>query len=259
MPTTPPRWPRRRGCARRSAAATRRSTGTSTSPSAPAPRRRTGEVDGTELLVRAGLALDAARAAGGARSHAFERALLEAAVERGRLADELVAALGRGQLVAALPADRGARRRRASPPWRRSCAGSTPSTGCCRRPASCRTSRTRRSSSSGPAGAPAGLPRRRRLARPPPEHADLGVTVNVAARQLAEDGLVDDVRDALAAAGLPPRALTIEITETAAMRDAPPPATACGPCARSACAWPSTTSAPATPRSATCGASTSTC
>ena len=31
------------------------------------------------------------------------------------------------------------------------------------------------------------------------------MTVNVAARQLAEDSLVDDVRDALAAAGLPPR------------------------------------------------------
>jgi len=46
------------------------------------------------------------------------------------------------------------------------------------------------------------------------------VTVNVAARQLAEDSLIDDVRDALAAAGLPPRALTIEVTETAAMRDA---------------------------------------
>jgi EAL domain-containing protein (putative c-di-GMP-specific phosphodiesterase class I) len=52
-----------------------------------------------------------------------------------------------------------------------------------------------------------------------PEHADLTVTVNVAARQLAEQDFVREVESALAASALPPTALTIEITETVAMRD----------------------------------------
>ncbi len=48
----------------------------------------------------------------------------------------------------------------------------------------------------------------------------LAVSVNVSARQLESDGLVDDVRMALAASGLDARALVVEITETALMRDA---------------------------------------
>ncbi|HEX3435030.1 MAG TPA: EAL domain-containing protein [Solirubrobacteraceae bacterium] len=46
------------------------------------------------------------------------------------------------------------------------------------------------------------------------------IAVNVSARQLDSDEFVADVRDALAASGLDPRALTIEITETTLMRDA---------------------------------------
>jgi diguanylate cyclase (GGDEF)-like protein len=46
-----------------------------------------------------------------------------------------------------------------------------------------------------------------------------GAWVNVSARQLDDDELIDDVRDALQRSGLDPGALTLEITETALMRD----------------------------------------
>ncbi|MDQ2749657.1 MAG: EAL domain-containing protein [Actinomycetota bacterium] len=49
--------------------------------------------------------------------------------------------------------------------------------------------------------------------------SDLSVSVNVSARQLDTDDIIDDVRDALTASGLPATALTLEITETALMRD----------------------------------------
>ncbi len=49
--------------------------------------------------------------------------------------------------------------------------------------------------------------------------SDLSVAVNVSGRQLDRDGVVDDVRDALAASGLDPALLTIEVTETALMRN----------------------------------------
>jgi diguanylate cyclase (GGDEF)-like protein len=48
----------------------------------------------------------------------------------------------------------------------------------------------------------------------------LGISVNVSGRQLDNDGLIDDVRDALLDSGLDAAALTLEITETALMRDA---------------------------------------
>ena len=47
----------------------------------------------------------------------------------------------------------------------------------------------------------------------------IGMAVNVSARQLDTDELVHDVRDALAASGLEPGVLTIEITETTLMRN----------------------------------------
>jgi diguanylate cyclase (GGDEF)-like protein len=49
---------------------------------------------------------------------------------------------------------------------------------------------------------------------------EIGVSVNVSARQLDDAGLLSAVGDALAASGLPPAALTLEITETVLMRDA---------------------------------------
>jgi diguanylate cyclase (GGDEF)-like protein len=48
---------------------------------------------------------------------------------------------------------------------------------------------------------------------------DLSVAVNVSARQLDEDGLLSDVQEALRCNGLDPQKLTLEITETALMRD----------------------------------------
>ena len=47
----------------------------------------------------------------------------------------------------------------------------------------------------------------------------LGVSVNVSARQLDDDAIVTDVRAALAISTLDPSALTLEITETALMRN----------------------------------------
>jgi diguanylate cyclase (GGDEF)-like protein len=47
----------------------------------------------------------------------------------------------------------------------------------------------------------------------------LGISVNVSARQLDDDAIVTDVRTALETSGLDPAALTLEITETALMRN----------------------------------------
>lgn len=47
-----------------------------------------------------------------------------------------------------------------------------------------------------------------------PGHGDLFVTVNVSGRQLLQDLFIDDVRAALAASGLPPAALVVEVTES---------------------------------------------
>jgi len=48
----------------------------------------------------------------------------------------------------------------------------------------------------------------------------IGIAVNVSARQLDDDALLDHVQEALAVSGLDPTALTIEITETTLMRNA---------------------------------------
>jgi diguanylate cyclase (GGDEF)-like protein len=48
----------------------------------------------------------------------------------------------------------------------------------------------------------------------------LGLSVNVSQLQLDTDDLIDDVKGALAASGLAPEALTLEITETALMHNA---------------------------------------
>lgn len=47
----------------------------------------------------------------------------------------------------------------------------------------------------------------------------IGISVNVSARQLDEEVLIEDVEAALTESGLDPHALTLEITETALMRD----------------------------------------
>jgi diguanylate cyclase (GGDEF)-like protein len=48
---------------------------------------------------------------------------------------------------------------------------------------------------------------------------EIAMAVNVSGRQLDSDELLADIRDALAGSGLPPTALTIEITETTLMRN----------------------------------------
>jgi len=48
----------------------------------------------------------------------------------------------------------------------------------------------------------------------------IGMAVNVSGRQLDDDELIEDVRRALAESGVDPTTLTLEITETALMRDA---------------------------------------
>jgi diguanylate cyclase (GGDEF)-like protein len=48
----------------------------------------------------------------------------------------------------------------------------------------------------------------------------IGVAVNVSAKQLERDDVVTDVREAISRSGLAPNALTLEITETALMRNA---------------------------------------
>jgi diguanylate cyclase (GGDEF)-like protein len=49
----------------------------------------------------------------------------------------------------------------------------------------------------------------------------IGMSVNVSARQLDQEGFPQDVRDALESSGIEPSMLTLEITETALMRDVP--------------------------------------
>jgi diguanylate cyclase (GGDEF)-like protein len=50
---------------------------------------------------------------------------------------------------------------------------------------------------------------------------EIGMSVNVSSRQLERDEFVSEVHDALTDSGLVPEALTLEITETVLMRDAP--------------------------------------
>jgi EAL domain-containing protein (putative c-di-GMP-specific phosphodiesterase class I) len=48
---------------------------------------------------------------------------------------------------------------------------------------------------------------------------DIGMSVNVSARQLGRDGFANDVRRALLEHGIEPSSLTLEVTETTIMRD----------------------------------------
>ena len=52
-----------------------------------------------------------------------------------------------------------------------------------------------------------------------PDHTDLLVTVNLSARQVGDDQIVQQVSAALAASGLEPHRLVLEITETVLMHD----------------------------------------
>ncbi len=52
------------------------------------------------------------------------------------------------------------------------------------------------------------------------EGHEIGVAVNVSARQVDREGLLEEVREALSGSALRPDALTLEVTETTIMRDA---------------------------------------
>jgi len=51
------------------------------------------------------------------------------------------------------------------------------------------------------------------------EGSDLGISVNISARQLDQDVIIDHIREALELSGLEPAMLTIEVSETALMRN----------------------------------------
>jgi EAL domain-containing protein (putative c-di-GMP-specific phosphodiesterase class I) len=50
------------------------------------------------------------------------------------------------------------------------------------------------------------------------DHVSLHVTVNLSARQIPDPGLVEEVASSLAASGLPPASLVLELTESAIMQ-----------------------------------------
>ncbi len=79
----------------------------------------------------------------------------------------------------------------------------------------------------------------------------LRVSVNISMHQLRKGDFVELVAAVLAETGLPPAQLELELTETQLSDDVSAVAELFGACARWACAWRSTTSAPAIPRSAT--------
>ncbi len=80
------------------------------------------------------------------------------------------------------------------------------------------------------------------------EGHDLGIAVNVSARQLDSDELIEDVSRALRESGLEASSLTLEVTETTIMRDADATAKRLHALKGLGCASRSTTSAPATAR-----------
>ena len=155
---------------------------------------------------------------------------------------------------------RSGRRHRRS---RRSCAGTTPSAACSARSRSSRS--PRRAGSSTRSVSTCWRPRADEAA-PVVGRARAGHAAAVDQRQRRRPAscstrdLPDRVEALLARCGLAPRALILEITEGALMKDPPAAIDALRrAAASSACASRSTTSAPATRRSRTCSSSRSTC
>src|SRR5206468_9950938 len=59
----------------------------------------------------------------------------------------------------------------------------------------------------------------RRLQQPCPKSPPLSMSVNLSARQLQSPTIVADVREALEEGGIDPATLTLEVTETAMMKN----------------------------------------
>jgi hypothetical protein len=90
------------------------------------------------------------------------------------------------------------------------------------------------------------------------EDEPLVVRVNVSARELAQDDLIDLVVAALQRTGMDPSHLALEVTESVLVEDPSRRSRRSALSSSSASRSPSTTSAPATRRSSTCGPSPST-
>ncbi|MDP8978875.1 MAG: EAL domain-containing protein [Actinomycetota bacterium] len=86
----------------------------------------------------------------------------------------------------------------------------------------------------------------------------LTVAVNISARNLLDPELPDDVAGLLAAHGLEPGRLELEISESTVMGIPAAPWTCCRGCPGWGSAWPSTTTASATRRWPTCAGCRST-
>jgi EAL domain-containing protein (putative c-di-GMP-specific phosphodiesterase class I) len=86
----------------------------------------------------------------------------------------------------------------------------------------------------------------------------LTMTINVSARQIRDPRLTEDVRDAIAAAGIAPERVVLEVTETMLVHDPAEVADVLRALKALGFVSPSTTSAPATPRCPTCRTSRST-
>ena len=87
---------------------------------------------------------------------------------------------------------------------------------------------------------------------------EIGMAVNVSARQLQHPDFVSHVEEALGAAGFPPHCLTLELTESVLLRRPATPRHGSRRSRRAASRSRSTISVPATPRFHTCSASPST-
>ncbi len=170
-----------------------------------------------DLLRDADVALYEAKAAGKNRYEVFDPEMQTEILRRIELEFDLRSALDRRPVPPRLPADLQPRR-----PHRRRRRGVAALGASDARDRPARRvhphPRTDRPDPRGrPLGAPPGLRADGGLAR---RGDTLDVSVNVSGRQLDNDDIVDDIRDALATSGLAATSLIIEVTETALMRNA---------------------------------------
>ena len=206
-------------------------------------------VDADSLLQRADVAMyqakEAAHGLSGLRPDA------RPALARAARADGRAAARARARRAdPALPAQGRPRRPGWSPASRRSCAGSTRSTGCCGPGAFLPLAEH----TGADAAAHAARARDRALASSRAWRADgldLHVAVNLAVQNLLDLRTPGHVAELLERHGLPPEVLTLEVTESLMLHDPQRAGRSWPTSSSSASASRSTTSAPATPRSST--------
>ena len=181
-------------CASRSRSTTHAARHRSASPRASASRSA-ADISAADLLRDADIALYEAKTAGRDRYVTFQREMQTAVEDRLTLELDLRAALERERVLPRLPADLRPRDRAACSASRRCCAGST------RRAASCSPTRSSRCSRRRKQIVDVGRWVLNEACRQAAEwrlpERDMYVSVNVSARQLDDDQLVDDLRAAL--------------------------------------------------------------